>query len=258
MISECVVNKLAVKIYAGRQEMGKAASGDVINKINELIGKQQFVNIVFAAAPSQNEFLAGLRESNMDWRRIRAFHMDEYIGLSNDAPQRFGNFLDKNIFGNLPFLETHYLNGNAPDMQEECSRYSGLLRQYPVDMVCMGIGENGHIAFNDPPVANFKDDQLVKVVELDGPCRQQQVNDGCFAGLNEVPVKAVTLTIPALMAANFIYCIVPGSTKAQAVYNTLHQKIMEQYPATIIRTHPHATLYLDNLSSSMLNGFTQQ
>lgn len=246
------VDNLSVKIYNNRVEMGVAAASDVIARIKELLAKQKFVNVIFAAAPSQNEFLAELRENTLEWNRVRAFHMDEYIGLDGNAPQRFGNFLDENIFGKLPFLAIHYLNGSAKDEVEECNRYNGLLKIYPVDIVCMGIGENGHMAFNDPPVADFKDPQLVKVVELEAACRQQQVNDGCFASIDEVPVKAITLTIPALMAAKFIFCMVPGATKATAVYNTLNMEIIEQYPATVIRTHANAALYLDELSASKL------
>jgi glucosamine-6-phosphate deaminase len=244
-------DNLLVKTYSDRMQMGTAAANDVISKINELLSTQDFVNIIFAAAPSQNEFLAALSVAQLPWNRIRAFHMDEYIGLSADAPQRFGNFLHDRIFSKLPFAEVHYIDGNA-DEQTSCENYALLLKKYPADIVCMGIGENGHIAFNDPPVANFKDAALVKVVELELPCRQQQVNDGCFAAINDVPLKAITLTMPALMSAAFIFCMVPGSTKATAVYNTLHQNIIEQYPSTILRAHANAVLYIDELSGALL------
>lgn len=241
---------LKVEIYADRKAMGEAAAAAVAERINQLLAKQSFVNIIFAAAPSQNEFLAALVISSVDWQRVRAFHMDEYIGLSEAAPQRFGNFLKESIFSKLPFAAVYYLEGDAGAIEQACSSYSQLLHQYPVDIVCMGIGENGHIAFNDPPVADFKDGKQVKLVELEQACRQQQVNDGCFAAINQVPVSAVTLTIPALMAAEYIYCMVPGPGKAAAVYNTLHQPVAEQYPSTILRTHTAAVLYLDALSSS--------
>lgn len=245
-------DKLPVKVYADRTAMGEAAASDVMNKINELLMKQDFVNIIFAAAPSQNEFLAALTKSSAIWSRVRAFHMDEYIGLRADAPQGFGNFLKEKIFGKLPFAAIHYINGNTAAPEEVCKRYADLLMQFPVDIVCMGIGENGHLAFNDPPVADFNDEQLVKIVELDQACRQQQVNDGCFATINEVPKNAITLTIPALMAAKYIYCMVPGATKAEAVFNTLNQDVVEQYPSTILRRHDNAILYLDALSSGNL------
>lgn len=252
METEFKTNKLAIKIYADRAAMGEAAASDVMNKIKELLQNKDFVNIIFAAAPSQNEFLAALAKSSLDWRRVRAFHMDEYIGLNKNAPQLFGNFLKERIFGKLPFSVIHYLNGITAAAEEECKKYAALLKEYPVDIVCIGIGENGHIAFNDPPVADFKDTKMVKIAELDEACRQQQINDGCFATINDVPKSAITLTIPALMAAKYIYCMVPGVTKAEAVYNTLNKYITEQYPSTILRTHDEAILYLDTLSSSKL------
>ena len=246
-------DKLAIRIYSNRQKMGAAAARDVVHRIYSLLETQTYVNIIFAAAPSQNEFLAGLRESSLDWNRVRAFHMDEYIGLADDAPQRFGNFLKHAIFSRLPFNELFYLDGNAIDEAAECRRYTALLKEYPVDIVCMGIGENGHIAFNDPPVADFNDSQWVKVVELEEACRQQQVNDKCFDTIDDVPTKALTLTVPALMAAKYLYCMVPAATKADAVFNTINEPVNEAVPASIIRTHPHATLYLDELSSAHLS-----
>ena len=253
MKSELKADKLVIKIYDTRAVMGAAASVDVGNKISQLLQEKYSVNMIFAAAPSQNDFLAELTKSPIEWGRVRAFHMDEYIGLEHDAPQLFGNFLKQHIFDKLPFSAVHYLNGNAANVNDECERYSALLKKYPADIVCMGIGENGHIAFNDPPVADFNDTKMVKRVTLDEPCRQQQVNDGCFTTIDKVPATAITLTIPALMAAKYIYCMVPGPTKSQAVDNTLNKEIVEQYPSTILRTHPGAILYLDGLSSSKLN-----
>ncbi|MFT3934444.1 MAG: 6-phosphogluconolactonase [Chitinophagaceae bacterium] len=252
MKNEFWADELMVEIYPDRAAMGKAAATAVINKLTELLNKQPMVNMIFAAAPSQNEFLQALAESKLDWKRVRAFHMDEYIGLDAAAPQGFGNFLKDRIFDKLPFAEIHYLDGNAADVAAACKAYSLLLKENPVDIVCMGIGENGHIAFNDPPVADFKDKQLVKIVELDQECRQQQVNDACFAAINLVPTHAITLTIPALMAARYVYCMVPGPTKANAVFNTINQQIIERYPSTILRTHKAANLYLDVQSAAQL------
>ncbi|WP_407429312.1 glucosamine-6-phosphate deaminase [Arcticibacter sp.] len=246
-------NNLDVRIFENRQLMGNAAAAAVIEKIQELLATKEQVNIIFAAAPSQDEMLAFLCASeHIDWSRVNAFHMDEYIGLEADAPQGFGNFLKKRLFSRLPFNSVHYLNGQAERKEDECERYTSLLKDYPADIVCMGIGENGHIAFNDPPVADFGDKSLVKVVELDAVCRQQQVNDGCFASLEDVPRIALTLTIPALVAPMYVYCIVPGPAKAEAVYNTLHQQLTEKYPSTILRRHPHCVLFLDELSASLI------
>jgi len=247
------INKLTVEVYATRAEMGAEAARRVTEKINELLRQQPVVNIIFAAAPSQNEFLEALRQSAIEWRRIRAFHMDEYIGLRPDALQGFGNFLRERLFDRLPFLGVHYIDGDAVDQGKECLRYAALLEKYPPDIVCMGIGENGHIAFNDPPVADFGDPHVVKVVELDAACRQQQVNDGCFPELRSVPTHAITLTIPTLMAGRYIYCMVPGRSKAEAVFNTLHREITEAYPASILREHEHAELFLDVLSAEKVD-----
>ena len=150
------VDKLKVKVYSSRDEMGKGAAADVTNKIKELLAEKDEINMLFAAAPSQNEFIASLlADKDIDWTKINAFHMDEYIGLSDDAPQRFGNFLKERIFSKVPFKSVHYINGGAKDVDAECERYTQLLKQNPIDIVCMGIGENGHIAFNDPHVAFF-------------------------------------------------------------------------------------------------------
>jgi glucosamine-6-phosphate deaminase len=239
------IDKLDVGVYKTRADMGAAAAVRVGAKVNELLEQQESVNIIFAAAPSQNEFLEELLKAPIDWGRVRAFHMDEYIGLAPEASQGFGNFLRERLFGKAGFLAVFYIDGGATDLKKECERYAGLLLKYPPDIVCMGIGENGHIAFNDPPVADFNDPYMVKVVELDLPCRQQQVNDGCFLRLDLVPMHALTLTVPALMAGRFIYCIVPGRLKAEAVYNTLYQEIVETYPASVLRRHEHAELFLD-------------
>lgn len=242
------------EIYDNRQLMGASAAKQAAARIRSLLAEQEHVNIIFAAAPSQNEFLAALtQEPDIDWKRVNAFHMDEYVGLNDAAPQRFGKFLEERIFGKLPFSVVHYIHGNAASADEECKRYAALLEQHRPDVVCMGIGENSHIAFNDPHVADFADPVLVKKVTLDEACRQQQVNDECFATLEQVPEHALTLTIPALMRGRYIFCMVPGPTKAQAVMHTLQSGITEIYPATILRTHQNAVLYLDKDSASLLN-----
>lgn len=244
------VDQLEVRVSETRQQMGSEAAKAVAAKIRQLLETREFINIIFAAAPSQNEFLACLSAADdIAWERINAFHMDEYIGLPDKAPQRFGNFLKEAIFDCVPFRSVFFLNGNATDIAQECKNYARLLEEYPTDIVCMGIGENCHIAFNDPPVADFNDAVLVKEVELDQPCRVQQVNDGCFDSIDKVPTHALTLTIPALMKAPAIYCIVPGPKKADAIYYTLTAEISETYPSTILRTHPKALLFIDQASS---------
>ncbi|HCL84005.1 MAG TPA: glucosamine-6-phosphate deaminase, partial [Chitinophagaceae bacterium] len=170
-MKELTINHLKIRIFENRSLMGTAAAMELSRRVHVLLDSKEYVNIIFAAAPSQNEFLSALSDLETDWSRINAFHMDEYIGLDNDAPQGFGNFLRERLFAIHPFREIHYLNGQATDLQQECSRYAGLLVKYPADMVCLGIGENTHLAFNDPQVADFNDPEIVKVVELDETCR---------------------------------------------------------------------------------------
>lgn len=249
-----VKEKLTVKILSSREEMGKRAAKEVAKRICDMLATKKEINMIFAAAPSQDEFLNHLSlDKTIEWQRINAFHMDEYIGLAKDDPQGFGNFLRERLFDKVPFKKVHYIDSQVSDVEAECERYSNLLKQNPVDIVCLGIGENGHIAFNDPHVADFKDEKLVKVVVLDFVCRQQQVNEKCFADLESVPKLAITVTIPALTQAKYMFCVVPARNKANAVYKTLNEEISEQCPATILRTKENAFLYLDNESSFFLN-----
>ena len=240
------VDKLNVKVYQTREEMGRAAAEEAAAAIRAAIAAKGEINMIFAAAPSQNEFLAHLiADKSIDFTKINAFYMDEYIGLPADAPQGFGNFLRERLFDRVPFKTVNTIDSTAADPEAECRRYAALLQAHPCDIVCMGIGENGHIAFNDPHVADFGDKAAVKVVALDETCRQQQVNDGCFARLDDVPTHALTLTIPTLTAPEAVFCIVPAKTKANAVYATLRGGITEACPASILRRHANATLYCD-------------
>lgn len=244
---------LQVEVYETREEMGANAAKEAAVCINEMLKSQDEVNIIFAAAPSQNDFLKALRvDPTVDWHHVNAFHMDEYIGLSEFAPQLFGNFLREAIFNHLPFKEVFYLYSGSLTPEENCVRYQSWLDIYPPDIVFMGIGENGHIAFNDPHVARFDDPTPIKVVDLDLKSREQQVHDGCFYTIEDVPSHAVTLTIPALMSARRIFCMVPTSLKADAVKATVEGEISEVCPASILRRHPNATLYCDKQSAGKL------
>jgi len=248
-------DNLTVERFPSRETMGRKAAADVAARIHSLLKQQDQVNLIFAAAPSQNEFLAALAsDSTIEWNRINAFHMDEYVGLPDDAPQRFSRFLQDRLFDKVPIQKVFYMTPpeEGEDPSRECQRYTDLLKQYPTDIVCLGIGENGHIAFNDPHVARFDDPQWVKIVDLDARCRLQQVHDGCFPVLEAVPTHALTLTIPALTAAKSLYCIVPARTKAQAVKRTLQGPISTECPASILRRHPSARLYLDADSATLL------
>jgi len=243
---------LRIQAYETRMEMGENAAVDAADRLKRIIGEKGMANAVFAAAPSQNEFLASLLRQDVDWVKVRAFHMDEYIGLTEDAPQGFGNFLKEAIFDIVDFGEIYYLNGQAPDPETECERYAGLLETYPPDIVFLGIGENGHLAFNDPGVADFSDPLKVKVVALDDVCRNQQVNDGCFASLDDVPKSALTLTMSALMDIPDAIAVVPGKTKKDAVTKTVRGPITTGCPASVLQKHENAVLYLDRESAADL------
>ena len=228
--------ELQVKIFDTRAEMGRVAAADFAAVVKELLQTKDTIRIIFAAAPSQDDFLAAaVADKSIDFSRVDAFHMDEYIGLDKDAPQGFGNFLRDRIFAKREFHSVHYLDGQNPDSEAACESYAALLNEKPIDIVCMGIGENGHIAFNDPPVADFNDPKTVKVVKLD-----------------EVPTHALSLTVPALMAAKYRFCVVPAPTKANAAKAMLNDAIDEHCPCTILRRTPGSILYLDADSSALL------
>jgi glucosamine-6-phosphate deaminase len=245
-------DNLKVRVFENRGLMGESVAIAVSEKITELLLTQDFVNIIFGAAPSQNEFFESLIKKEVDWSKVNAFHMDEYMNLDADAPQGFGNFLKERLFDKVPFNAVNYINGNLEDPNQECLRYEALLKQFKTDISCLGIGENTHLAFNDPHVANFNDPVLVKVVDLDEQCRMQQVNDGCFKSIEEVPTHALTLTIPALLNATYAFCTVPGEKKADAVYRTLSESISDKFPSTRLRNHPNAILFLDDKSSASI------
>ncbi len=244
------------RVFRTRDEMAMAAAMYTEGIIRAILQQQDTLAMIFAAAPSQREFLRYLISSpDIPWSRITAFHMDEYLDLPPDAPQRFGNFLREAIFSRVTFREVHYIPADTKNNAEKlCRQYAALLCDSPADICCMGIGENGHLAFNDPPVADFQDENLVKMVKLDKSCRRQQVNDGCFATLDAVPTHAVTLTIPALMACTHLVCVVPGPTKQSAITRLLTEDaVTEANPASILRTHAGAALFLDSDSGEMRN-----
>ena|SRR5699024_6654481 len=242
-------DKLNYHVCKDRDVMGKLSADFAIKEIKRLLTEKEEVRIVFASAPSQNEVLHYLTMNNeIDWSRIVGFHMDEYIGLPKDSDQWFKLYLEEHIVDKVNMKEFHFINGLADSPEEEVRRYTQLLNEEPIDLVCLGIGENGHIAFNDPPVADFNDPNAVKIIELDHVSRTQQVNDGCFSTLSEVPKHAITLTIPTLTSAGTLVCTVPGETKKEAVSNVLNQPISTSCPATILRKHDHAQLILDTES----------
>ena len=234
-----------------REELGQVAANDVASELRDRLARQPGVRIIFAAAPSQSAMLDALAEApGIDWQRVTAFHMDEYLGLSPNAPQCFSAFLRRAIFDRLPFGAVHLINP-AGNVQENVNTYAAELAKAPIDLVLCGIGSNGHLAFNDPP-AHFEDPLAVKQVQLDLACRQQQVDDLCFERIEDVPTAAITLTIPRLLASERVFCCVPGMLKSDAVRNSLEAPISESCPASILRLHPAYKLYLDVDSASKL------
>lgn len=252
-----LVDRLEVRVYPDRKALGAAAAADCAASIREILASRPRCRMVFAAAPSQNEVLTGLRDAEgIDWSRVEAFHMDEYEGLPPGDPRRFGEFLRAALFSRVPLGRVEYLapgpaaGSGTPD--QEADRYAALLSEAPIDLVCLGVGENGHIAFNDPGVADFSDPLAVKEVELDAPCRAQQVHDGCFASLEEVPRTALTLTVPTLFSGGRLFCAVPGPAKAGAVRRMLTGPVSPDCPASVLRNHPACVLYLDAESAGAL------
>lgn len=243
--------RLKIQRYPNRAEMGKAAGEYAAKVVRELLKKKERVNILFPAAPSQDEVLAHFAASDLDFTRIVALHMDEYIGLVPGAPQTFGHYLDEHLFGLRPFAEVHYI-ATGGSLEEQLRNYRAVIARYPLDLAFIGLGENGHIAFNDPAEADFHDPLTVKAVQLDDVCRMQQVHDGCFPEIDAVPKQAITVTIPAIMAAPVLVCTVPTDKKAWAVENTAMAPISEACPGTILRTHPDCTLFCDVQSGSAL------
>jgi glucosamine-6-phosphate deaminase len=239
------VEHLRVRSFATRATMGRAAARDIAVEIRARLAVAGNVRMIFAAAPSQDEMLGALiAEPAIDWHRVTAFHMDEYIGLAAGAPQRFAVWLQERLFSRVPFAAVHPILPD-PDPSVAAGRYAALLDAAPIDIVCLGIGVNGHIAFNDPPVADFADPEDVKIVELDEVCRRQQVDDGCFPNFAAVPERALTLTIPRLLRAEKLFCVAPGAHKRDAVDKTLHGPIVTGCPASVLRRHPDCILYLD-------------
>lgn len=238
-------DKVELKVLENRKEMGRVAAKDAAQCMKRMLTEKTEINCVFAAAPSQNEFLEALvQEDGIDWRRVNGYHMDEYVGFRIGHPNSFNGFLTNAIFEKVPFKSVNLING-AADQEKEAERYGGILDGIQIDITFMGIGENGHIAFNDPEVANFHDKKTVKVVKLDDICRQQQVNDGCFPTFDDVPQYALTVTIPKLVSAEEIFCIVPTEKKRKAVKDALTGQVSEQCPASILRETDHVHMYID-------------
>lgn len=247
-----VYDQLPVAVYASNQDMGLAAALDAREIINQAVAEKGGANIILATGNSQLTFLHVLRDlEDIDWSKIEVFHMDEYVGIDPNHRASFPLFLREHILDAVSPRAFYPVPGQAGDLEAACGEYETLLRQHPADMVALGIGENGHIAFNDPP-ADFDDPMWVKVVELAETARTQQVGEGHFDSLEEVPTHAITLTVPALLAAKAMLCIVPEERKAEAVRACMVEPVSPDRPGSILRQASHARLYLDPDAASRL------
>ncbi|MGE9289384.1 MAG: glucosamine-6-phosphate deaminase [Puniceicoccales bacterium] len=245
------VDQISVMVLPDRENMGKLAAERAIAILRNVLHEKGEARMIVASAPSQDEVIRHLVEADLDWSKITIFHMDEYIGLAADHPATFRAYQRDHLLSRVEPAIFHGIAGENSSPEEEAERYEALLAEGPIDLCCMGVGENGHIAFNDPSVADFQDERLVKPVELELACRQQQVSDGCFPDLASVPTHALTLTIPALCSARHLVCVVPGLRKAQAIRNMLLEPVAETCPASILRKHSSASLFLDRDAASL-------
>jgi glucosamine-6-phosphate deaminase len=247
------VNGLAVVVHADVAALAQVAADQAATAIGQAVTTNAGANVMFASGNSQRAFLDTLvARADVEWPAVVAFHMDEYAGLSPSHPASFQRYMRERIATRVAVREFHYLDGDAPDAGKEAERYAALLRDHPLDLCCLGIGENGHLAFNDPPVADFDDPLDVKLVVLDAACRQQQVGEGHFATIDDVPARAITVTVPALLRARRVLAIVPEARKAVPVRDALEGPVTTACPASALRTHPDATLHLDPGSAALL------
>ena len=252
-IKNLIVDSLRARVYATQDQLVQEAAREVQSYLQQVLMAQGRAAAIFATGNSQIQFLRQLVNlGGADWTKITLFHMDEYLGISADHPASFRRYMRERVASLVNPKVFHYLAGDAWLPIKECERYAQLLRAQPIDLCCLGIGENGHLAFNDPPVADFNDNRSVKIVKLDEACKRQQVGEGYFPNLDSVPPYALTLTIPALCAAKKMVCIVPEKRKAQAVKAALHGPQDTSCPASWLRKQAHCLLFLDAESASLL------
>jgi glucosamine-6-phosphate deaminase len=242
-----------VQIYDSSTTAGTAAAIQAARLINAAIAERGSARVIGATGNSQIPLVEALVKQEIDWKAVELFHMDEYVGISPDHPSSFRYWIRTRLEEKTHPAKVHYLHGDAPDLDAEMERYSRLLLEAPIDVAFVGFGENGHIAFNDPPVADFNDPKTVKMISLDEACRRQQAGEGHFKDVASVPQNAVTITCPGLFRANAWVCNVPEERKAEAVHNALEGPIVESCPASLVRRHPRSFVFLDPGSASLLS-----
>ncbi len=244
------VDQLTVEAYPSADALARAAADAAAAIIDAAIRARGSARVILATGNSQLVFLEALLTLPVDWARVTAFHLDEYIGLGADHPASFRRYLRERVFTRVTFGAVHLLDGDALYPQAECARYADLLRAAPIDLACVGVGENGHLAFNDPP-ADFTTSAWVHVVALDEACRLQQVGEGHFTGLDAVPTHALSMSVPGILATEAILCITPEARKAEAVRHVLREPISPLCPASALRTHANTRLLLDPESAAL-------
>jgi glucosamine-6-phosphate deaminase len=248
------IDRMTVRIFESNEALGQRAADDFGNLLSSILSKQDSAAVILACANSQLTFLNALRtKKNIAWDKIAVFHMDEYLGMSDQHPASFARFIREGLVDYVKPAAFYPLRGDTTDVNSELERYTELMRRYPPDVCVLGVGENGHLAFNDPP-ADFSTNKLIHTVDLDPACRKQQVGEGHFQTLQDVPTQALSLTVPALLAAKHALAIVPEKRKAAAIRAALNGPVTPNCPASILRTQPQVTMYLDRDSASMLGG----
>ncbi len=245
---------MEVRVAKDRESMGRAAAAEAAAALREALQRQGTARLILATGASQFTMLEALvREPEIDWSRVTMFHLDEYVGMSAEHPASFRRYLKERFADQAPGLAAaHFVVGDAPDAEAECSRLDALIAEAPVDVACIGIGENGHVAFNDPP-ADFETTKPYLVVDLDEACRRQQLGEGWFATLDDVPTRAISMSVRQILAARKIVCTVPDERKAEAVRNTLEGEVTNRVPASILREHPDCALFLDDPATGLLS-----
>jgi glucosamine-6-phosphate deaminase len=246
------IERLSLRIYPEQPDMAQGAVDFVVSYLGQLLSEGGSARIILASGGSQMQFLQALTKADLPWPQITAFHLDEYLGLAANHPASFRNYMQELVADRVPLGQFHYLDGETLEPLGECRRYAQLLAAQPIDLCLLGVGDNGHLAFNDPAVANFQDPDPVKIIKLAEKSRQQQVDGGFFAQLTQVPQYAITLTLATIAQARCLVCLAPGPRKAAIVQRLLTEPIGPQLPATLLRQHPQAQLFLDTAAAALL------
>jgi glucosamine-6-phosphate deaminase len=246
------IDRIPVHIFESKEELGQRVADDAATLLSSLVERQGKAAVILATGNSQLTFISALRRlKGVPWDKVTLFHMDEYLGMSDQHAASFARFIRENVVDYVHPAAFYPIRGDSSDIKSELDRYRRLLREFSPDICVMGIGENGHLAFNDPP-ADFESTEVIHVLNLDSRCRMQQVGEGHFATFDDVPTRAYSLTIPALLDVKYALVAVPELRKAEAVKVALQGPVTPNCPASILRTKPNVTLYLDRESASLL------